>query len=581
MINNMIIRTRINFENRSETPPSYSPFRGLGGSAAECFLILTFLVLSSMLGFSQTNKSDTIREKHSITVQADSKLGPVYNLWDVRVINAPELWGEKGFAEKLKATTKHTKYINSIRTLGGKHNGECEWFKGIDANGELICDFAPFIGYLKAQIGVGFTPWIVLDNVPNKMNKTDKHEYGNTSPPDDYDVWFKYIQKFVAALVDEFGLEEVKTWHFRVGTEPDLFPGHWSGTKEEYFKHYDYTVAAVESLIPSPLIGPGNILMWNGVQDGNKGGRWGFDILKHCADGKNYFTGKVGTRITFFSQSIYAWAPRTFLYEENLKKLKVELAKYPTLKNIDIEIHEYGELNECLSRGDALSNVEFFVGLYAHTVDLAYNYNVRRIYNWDQHLGMITTYDQIVEGLFQPWVKVMDCLAVMENGQRVEVLRDAEKKLKFGTIAAWKDGSLYLLAYSHHDDAAQETENDIELTLVGERIASVKSWSIDEQLLDKNHGVYIHQLYKDIEAAGIAPKKTKFYLQRNIARRYGDENIKATTAVIQKNLKKYQEMGQMKQVKSGEQLKSNNGKIELNLRIDGSGFRFIKLTPIE
>ncbi len=546
----------------------------------QLFIAIIFSV-SQFFANGQSTGDNIISELHTITVDADSNIGEIYNLWDVRVINAPELWAKEGFAEKIKATTKHIKYINNIRTLGGKHNGECEWFKGVDDKGEPICDFAPFIEYIKTQRSVGFIPWIVLDNVPNKMSNNDKHQYGNTSPPDDYDVWFKYIQKFVSALVDAFGLEEVSTWRFRVGTEPDLFPGHWSGTKEQFFKHYDYTVAAVESIIKNPWIGPGNMLMWNGAQEGEKGGRWGFDMLKHCAEGTNYYSKKIGTRIDYFSQSVYAWSPKPFLYEENMKKVRAEIAKYPALKNIEVEIHEYGELNECLSRGDALSNTEFFVGLYAHTIDVAYNYNVRRIYNWDQHLGMITTYDQIVEGLFQPWVKIMDCLNLMEGGQRVEVLSDAQKKIKFGTIAAWKDGSLYVLIYSHHDDANQKTENDMELTFVGERIANSKTWSVDQQLLDKEHGVYIHQLYKDIEAAGITPKETKFYLQRNIARRYGDENQKATTAVIENNLKKYQKMGEMKEVKSGELMKTENNKLHIKVHINGSGFHFIKLIPVE
>ncbi|MDW5288136.1 GH39 family glycosyl hydrolase [Formosa sp. PL04] len=543
-------------------------------------IIAVLFSVSQLFVFGQKPEDNMISEMHTITVDADNPLGEVYNLWDVRVINAPELWGKPGFAEKIKATTKHINYINSIRALGGKHNGECEWFKGVDDKGEPICDFEPFIAYIKAQRSVGFTPWIVLDNVPNKMSNNYKHQYGNTSPPDDYDVWFKYIQQFVSALVDEFGMDEVSTWRFRVGTEPDLFPGHWSGTKEQFFKHYDYTVAAVESIIENPWIGPGNMLMWNGTQEGQKGGRWGFEILKHCAEGTNYYTEETGTRIDYFSQSVYAWSPKPFLYEENMKKVRAEIAKYPSLKNIELEIHEYGELNECLSRGDALSNTEFFVGLYAHTIDVAYKYNVRRIYNWDQHLGMITTYDQIVEGLFQPWVNIMDCLSLMENGERVAVLKDAQKQIKFGTIAAWKDGNLYALVYSHHDDANQETENTMELTFVGDRIGSSKTWSIKEQLLDKDHGVYIHQLYKDIEAAGIAPKDTKFYLQRNIARRYGDENQETTTAIIEKNLQKYQDIGKMKVVKSEEFIKTVNNKLEMKVDIHGSGFHFIKLTPV-
>lgn len=545
-------------------------------------LFLACITFWSMAGNAQKNLSDTISEKHTITVEADKVEGEIYNLWNVRVINVIELWGEQDFLERVPAITKHTKYINSIRTLGGKKNGRSEWFKGVDSNGELICDFSPFIDYLKAQQAAGFIPWIVLDNVPHKMsNDTTKHKYGNTNPPADFNLWFRYVQTFIQTLVDEFGIEEVSSWRFRVGTEPDLYPGHWAGTKEEYFKHYDYTVAAVESVIKNPWIGPGNMLMWNGSQKGKKGGRWGFDILKHCAEGTNYYTGKIGTKIDYFSQSVYAISPSQFLYEENMQKVRAELAKYPSIKDIDCEIHEYGELNECLSRGEALSNTEYYVGMYAHTVDVAYRYNVRRIYNWDQHMGTIYACDQIVTGLFHPWMKVMDYLSLMEDGKRVNVLKDAQKELKFGAVAAWKDNDLYLLVYSHNDNAVQASENKISLTLVGDRISKSAAWSIDEKLLDKDHGVYIQQVYKDIEESGITPKETKFYIQRNIGVRYGEENMEAVAEVITKNLEKYQKMGEPKLLRTGEEILTKNGKIELNLQFKGSGCRFIKLKAIE
>ena len=85
--------------------------------------------------------------------------------------------------------------------------------------------------------------------------------YGQCHPPDDFDRWYKYVRECVQGLVDRYGMERVGKWRFRVGTEPNLYPKHWAGTKEEYFKHYDYTVAAVESVIPEPLIGPGNFVM--------------------------------------------------------------------------------------------------------------------------------------------------------------------------------------------------------------------------------------------------------------------------------------------------------------------------------
>jgi xylan 1,4-beta-xylosidase len=115
---------------------------------------------------------------------------------------------------------------------------------------------------------------------------------------------------------------------------------------------------------------------------------------------------------------------------------------------------------------------------------------------------------------------VIDCLTIIEGGQRVKVLKDGEKDIKFGSIAAWKNGSFYVLAYSHHDDKDQKTENSIDLTIVGEEFAQVSTWSVEEQLLDKNNGIYIHEIYKDIEATGIEPLESDLKVQRSLIQRY-------------------------------------------------------------
>ena len=561
------------------------------------------LPLFLIAALSPSLAEDTIiREQNAVTVHTDEVVGKLYNLWDVRVINVPELWAEPGFAEMMAATSVYANNMVSVRILGGNHNNSCEWFKGVDENGKVIVDTEGFLDILRAQHRVGFNPWIILDNVPWAMSPNGERQfYGQCYPPKDMDVWFEYVRTLAQAMVDEFGMEEVKNWRFRVGTEPDSYPRHWTGTMEEYFKHYDYTVAALESVIENPRVGPGNILNPVTIQNAHKKkGRWGLKILEHCARGTNYYTGEVGTRIEFFSTSAYANTQKIFQFDEGMRLLRTEMDKYPELKDTTLEIHEFGEVRECLSKDDALSNTEFFVGLYAYSVDTAYKYNVRRIYNWDHHLGMVYTWYQTTPGLFQPWTKVMGCLEEMVDGERVKVERSSDKKVRHGAVSAWKDGKLHILAYSHHDDPNVEFENDIDLTIAGDRFNQHQNWTLEEKLLDKDNGVYIHQLYADIEAEGIMPGEISFPIQRNLERRYGkvrpmdkkafshgtkeglpegEANRKAASAVAKKNLEKYQQMGEMKVVRAGDVLALQDGKLNLNLNFKSSGIRFITLTP--
>jgi hypothetical protein len=56
-------------------------------------------------------------------------------------------------------------------------------------------------------------------------------------------------------LIATYGRETVNGWRFRVGTEIDTRPEHWSGTMQEYFDHYKNTVEAVHSVLPTAKVG--------------------------------------------------------------------------------------------------------------------------------------------------------------------------------------------------------------------------------------------------------------------------------------------------------------------------------------
>ena len=221
--------------------------------------------------------------------------------------------------DQLRRTYRYAKYINCVRLLGGIDLEKDDYFRGVDDRGEAMCDFSEGLAMLSGIRQCGFTPWIVLDNVPAEMSENPtQNRYGNTEPPADFDLWSSYVRQFVRALVDEFGREEVAKWRFRVGTEPDLNPGHWSGTKEQYLTHYDYTVAAVLSVLPEADIGPGNII--DPVKK-RKWESWGTEIIEHCATGTNHVTGEIGTPMSFFASSYYTAVGTTDERFDDLVKL--------------------------------------------------------------------------------------------------------------------------------------------------------------------------------------------------------------------------------------------------------------------
>jgi xylan 1,4-beta-xylosidase len=167
-----------------------------------------------------------------IVVDMDSEVGEMYNFWNVYPVTDQSPFLDERNFDQLRQTYRYAKYINCVRMFGGIDLTKDDYFRGIDDRGEAVCDFSEGLAMLAGIRKCGFTPWIVLDNVPAKMCEAPtRNRYGNTEPPKDFKLWASYVRQFVQSLVDEFGHQEVTKWRFRVGTEPDFSPDHWTGTK--------------------------------------------------------------------------------------------------------------------------------------------------------------------------------------------------------------------------------------------------------------------------------------------------------------------------------------------------------------
>ena len=116
--------------------------------------------------------------------------------------------------------------------------------------GEIQADFSGMIADLRAIVEAGCKPVVILDKVPDAMSDRPREGiYGNPAPPTDERVWGRYVQAAVEAMVKAFGRDAVAAWSFPVSNEPDN-RAHWAGTREQYFAHFDYTVAALRRVFP-------------------------------------------------------------------------------------------------------------------------------------------------------------------------------------------------------------------------------------------------------------------------------------------------------------------------------------------
>lgn len=149
---------------------------------------------------------------------------------------------------------------------------ECD-FKYIRMHGLLTDDMAVYredskgnpeynYQYIDALydflLSIKIKPFVELGFMPSALASGKETIFwwkGNVTPPKDYKKWEDLIRNLTQHFTDRYGAEEVKTWYFEVWNEPNLSPGFWTGTQEEYFKLYDYTARAVKSVNPAYKVG--------------------------------------------------------------------------------------------------------------------------------------------------------------------------------------------------------------------------------------------------------------------------------------------------------------------------------------
>ncbi|GAA0526559.1 beta-xylosidase [Rhizomicrobium palustre] len=166
-----------------------------------------------------------------------------------------------------------------------------------DADGKPVYNFAIIDKIFDAWREAGVTPMVELGFMPEALSRkpspyrihfgeADMLSSGAQEPPTNYQEWGELVRVFTAHLVERYGAAEVGRWYFEVWNEPDI--PYWHGTREEYFKLYDYAVAGVRAALPGAKVGgPATT-----SPRGQKGAAYLKAFLAHCAEEKSAADGK-------------------------------------------------------------------------------------------------------------------------------------------------------------------------------------------------------------------------------------------------------------------------------------------------
>jgi xylan 1,4-beta-xylosidase len=116
--------------------------------------------------------------------------------------------------------------------------------------GKLLYSFFNADQIVDFLLSIGMKPFVELSFMPETLASGHETVYryrGNVTPPKDYTHWAMLIRKLAEHWVQRYGFEEVRTWYFEVWNEPNLHH-FWTGTREEYFNLYRFTVRALKGV---------------------------------------------------------------------------------------------------------------------------------------------------------------------------------------------------------------------------------------------------------------------------------------------------------------------------------------------
>ena len=248
-----------------------------------------------------------------IEVHADKRQGAWHSIWNFWGYDEPNYTyaaNGKKLLREFAQLSPEAVYIR-VHNLFTTGDGEASLKWGStnvyteDTSGKPVYDFTIVDRIFDTFRETGVKPLVQLGFMPEALSTHPdpyRHTFpkgniftGWTYPPKDYSKWSELVFQFAKHLRERYGDDEVKSWLWEVWNEPDI--DYWHGTPEEYFKLYDYSVDAVLRAAPQAHIG--------GPDSTGPGSPKAIaflrDFLEHCAHGKNFATGKTGTRLDFVS----------------------------------------------------------------------------------------------------------------------------------------------------------------------------------------------------------------------------------------------------------------------------------------
>ncbi|MBR9908814.1 MAG: hypothetical protein GYB33_00505 [Gammaproteobacteria bacterium] len=438
---------------------------------------------TTIANFVDENKKPVIDRNSDVVVELDTtdeakQLGVLHNLWGTVNRIAP-----KAGVEAIKGLK-----VNTVRMLGGINKKDRNGNNVPDLDYDIATyntetqsydyNFKPLTDRIDAILAQGTTLYqLVLDQPPwafqtgytfipdsqkdgiNFRWKERVSHYGNSLPPKDKVAYNAFLRAVMQHLVDTYGVDLVKSWRFRIGSEIET-PDHWFGTEQDFIEHFANSVSAIRAVIPDAVVGlhtrAPNFIYKNGTVTNYKN-----EKIKSFANGLIDYCYDNDIKYDFWGVSDYPFINQAASRDPKTKyaELFQALVTHPKWQaGTIIDIEEFtvitkmgGVPNAAYISSDSPQADTFSIAL----TDEFYRHGVDQVFQWGLRSGA------------KPWR--LEILESMYGKQRIE----AEIKNPQGgpvdnigaiVVAGTIDHSIEAITYNYDpEDLEADHERNVQL----------------------------------------------------------------------------------------------------------------------
>ncbi|KUJ61480.1 glycoside hydrolase [Flavobacteriaceae bacterium CRH] len=218
-------------------------------------LIITSLIFINLININLFGQNNTA-EQRTIKVDYNKTAGKLNTMFKECIGAGRANEGLRADWQQQLAMTKKECDFKYIRMHGLLTDDMAVYREDSKGNPEYNYQYIDVL--FDFLVSIKMKPFVELGFMPNALASGSQTIFwwkGNVTPPKDYKKWEDLIRNLTQHFKERYGDEEVKTWYFEVWNEPNLSPGFWAGTQEEYFKLYEYAARGIKSVNPAYKVG--------------------------------------------------------------------------------------------------------------------------------------------------------------------------------------------------------------------------------------------------------------------------------------------------------------------------------------